>query len=405
LEEILHKTASNVTLETATWINKLIGFTQSMGGACAIWKVPAEDKIHLLADFSGGQTVHDIELDKLNKGFFIAPFEQGKYKSVHLKADLQGEIAFTKSTPGDKTEVRWKNDSSIFERQVYDHLVNNDKIAFAGNETEHIQSTSKEAYCEWVEKGINAIKKETFAKIVPSKIKVVKTNAPVDYGRAYIKTAAAYENAFVSLTVSPASGIWLGASPEILIEDIKGGDFKTVALAGTQPKTEKLIAETAWTQKEIEEQAYVSRYIINCFKKIRLRDYSEIGPRTIAAGNLLHLKTTYRVDKAAVNFPELASVMLDLIHPTSAVCGMPKAPSLDFLHKHETHDRAYFSGFLGPVHQEGKTSLYVNLRCCQFLEDQAVFYAGAGVTEDSDPEKEWNETEMKCAVLANVIFD
>ena len=46
----------------------------------------------------------------------------------------------------------------------------------------------------------------------------------------------------------------------------------------------------------------VSRYIINCFKKIRLREFEEIGPKTVAAGNLLHLRTDFQVDMAATNF-------------------------------------------------------------------------------------------------------
>jgi isochorismate synthase len=116
------------------------------------------------------------------------------------------------------------------------------------------------------------------------------------------------------------------------------------------------------------------------------------------------LKTTYKVDKQAVNFPELASVMLKLLHPTSAVCGMPKDAALQFINETEAHERSYFSGFLGPIHKAGKTNLFVNLRCCQFFEGAVAFYAGAGITEDSNPEKEWEETEMKCDVLASVIL-
>ena len=76
-------------------------------------------------------------------------------------------------------------------------------------------------------------------------------------------------------------------------------------------------------QKDIEEQALVERYVISCFKKIRLREYDEHGPKTMIAGNVLHLKTEFEVDMVATNFPQLGSVMLNLLHPTSAVCGMP----------------------------------------------------------------------------------
>ena len=59
----------------------------------------------------------------------------------------------------------------------------------------------------------------------------------------------------------------------------------------------------------------VSRFIINCFKKIRLREFEEIGPRTSKAANLVHLKTDYLVNTKEVNFPQLGTVMLELLHP------------------------------------------------------------------------------------------
>jgi isochorismate synthase len=163
------------------------------------------------------------------------------------------------------------------------------------------------------------------------------------------------------------------------------------------------IKSVAWTEKEIEEQAMVSRYIINCFKKIRLREYEEHGPRTASAGNLLHLKTEYEVDMKATNFPQLGSVMLKLLHPTSAVCGMPLNNALEFLNKNEGYDRQFYSGYLGPVNFRNESHIFVNLRCMQIHERQATLYAGAGVTIDSIPEKELEETEMKMDTLQKVL--
>ena len=177
-----------------------------------------------------------------------------------------------------------------------------------------------------------------------------------------------------------------------------------MALAGTQRRDiDKPISDTAWTQKEIEEQALVSRYIINCFKKIRLREYEEKGPKTIIAGNLLHLKTEFEVNMKETNFPELGTVMLELLHPTSAVAGMPKEASMAFIKEHEGIDRSFYAGYLGPIQNEQKTSIFVNLRCMQLLESNAVLYAGAGVTEDSVAQKEFEETEMKFNTLLNIL--
>jgi isochorismate synthase len=199
----------------------------------------------------------------------------------------------------------------------------------------------------------------------------------------------------------------MGASPEILVKTYceQGQSyFSTIALAGTQKLEQaEAIKNAAWKIKEIEEQAMVSRYIINCFKKIRLREFDEDGPKTVSAGNLLHLRTDFTVNMDQVNFPELGSVMLRLLHPTSAVCGQPKDSSVAFLKKHEGYDRGLYAGFLGPVNIREEVNIFVNLRCMQLFRKQALLYAGAGVTADSDPVKEWQETAMKMQTLQQLL--
>ena len=192
----------------------------------------------------------------------------------------------------------------------------------------------------------------------------------------------------------------------MLAEVSADGTFHTVALAATQPLTAAVTPRTAiWRQKEIEEQALVARYIVNCFKHLRLREYHETGPRTVIAGQLLHLLTDFEVNLRNVPFPNLGTDMLRLLHPTSAVGGMPKAAALHFLRTHEGYDRAYYSGFLGPVNvaAPGVARLYVNLRCLQLRPNEAILYAGTGLTVDSDPEREWQETEMKLQTVATVL--
>jgi isochorismate synthase len=176
-------------------------------------------------------------------------------------------------------------------------------------------------------------------------------------------------------------------------------------LAGTKALNHDInLKSVAWTQKEIEEQALVERYIISCFKKIRLREYDEYGPKTTVAGNLLHLKSDFTVDMKATNFPQLGSVMLSLLHPTSAVCGMPLEPARAFLKHHEGYDREFYAGYLGPVNIHNDTHIFVNLRCMQLVNGFALFYAGAGVTADSIPENEWEETEIKLNTLSAIIL-
>ena len=262
-------------------------------------------------------------------------------------------------------------------------------------------------YTQLVRTGVAAITAKTVVKVVTSRAATHPLPAAFDPLAAFAQLSAKYPRAFVSLVSAPGVGTWLGASPEVLAEVTADGQFHTMALAGTQPLTPGLLPSAAiWRQKEIEEQALVARYIVNCFKQLRLREYHETGPRTVAAGQLLHLRTDFEVDLR--NVPAASSLgtdMLRLLHPTSAVGGMPKVPALAFLQQHEGYDRAYYSGFLGPVNVEapGISRLFVNLRCLQVRATQAILYAGTGLTVDSDPAREWQETTMKMQTAATVL--
>ncbi|WP_071885896.1 chorismate-binding protein [Hymenobacter sedentarius] len=261
-------------------------------------------------------------------------------------------------------------------------------------------------YTALVRTGVAAIEEKEVVKVVSSRAARRPLPPKFDSLAAFAGLSQRYPQAFVSLVSVPGVGTWLGATPEILAEVTADGTFRTMALAATQPLTADVTPRTAiWRQKEIEEQALVARYIVSCFKQLRLREYQETGPRTVVAGELLHLRTDFEVNLQHVPFPSLGTDMLRLLHPTSAVGGMPKVAAMDFLHKHEGYDRAYYSGFLGPVNvaAPGIARLYVNLRCLQLRADEAILYAGTGLTVDSDPEQEWQETEMKLQTVGTVV--
>jgi isochorismate synthase len=87
------------------------------------------------------------------------------------------------------------------------------------------------------------------------------------------------------------------------------------------------------------------------------------------------------------------------LHPTPAVGGIPLAEGMSFLQQNENLDRAYYAGFLGPVTTAGNTELFVNLRCAKISNGQISLYVGAGITKDSDPKQEWEETQNKAKTL------
>jgi isochorismate synthase len=177
-----------------------------------------------------------------------------------------------------------------------------------------------------------------------------------------------------------------------------------MALAGTQARpTDLALNLVRWGHKEVEEQALVSDYIHGFFHKAGIDDLQELGPQTTEAGNVVHLRTTFHVKRREDELLALANQVLYQLHPTSAVCGMPKDKALSFILAHENYDRSFYSGFLGPVHIGGESSLYVNLRCMQLQKQTANLYVGAGITAESQPAAEWRETVLKSETLLNVL--
>lgn len=366
----------------------------------AFWRLPNASTRYLIISQEYRSLEKNSPIEELPAGFMFAPFDRDR-TTLFLPADFifrfENNVLTSPETPAEIASAAWLS-------QKLKTWPVGKRVYFKGN-TPSSAANNGNDFIQLVQKGVAAIEAEKFEKIVPSRTKLVDLPDDFDIVKSFENLCSKYTNALISFVSIPNTGSWLGATPEVLVTVEDKTIFKTVALAGTMPYQEGMnLRSVAWTQKEIEEQALVERYVISCFKKIRLREYDEHGPKTIVAGNLVHLKSDFTVDMKATNFPLLGSVMLQLLHPTAAVCGMPLETSMDFLKAHEGYDREFYAGYLGPVNVDNNIHLFVNLRCMKLLDGKALLFAGAGVTIDSIAEKEWEETEVKFNTLLNVIL-
>ena len=359
----------------------------------AIWRLPRANTMHALIDLTTDEQKRSREIESLNKSFVI-----NGYCDTHPTNPLvlNGDIILTIDEESVSLETCPTLSADKLEH-FQANLINEKPV-------KPLIDSASSSYQNIVSKAVNNIKSGNLHKVVLSRFEDFDLKEGFDALDTLQTLSDKYENAFCHLTNTQTYGCWMGASPEKLIAIENGQFFSTDALAGTQVLPENTdLMDVAWTQKEIEEQAMVSRYIIDCFKKIRLREFDEIGPRTVKAGNLTHLKTAFKVDMELTNSPMLGSTMLELLHPTSAVCGMPRELADEFIKTHEGYQRSLYAGFLGPVGFNGNSDLFVNLRCIQLDENKARLYAGAGITEYSNPEKEYQETSNKMQTMLKVL--
>ncbi|MEQ8549545.1 MAG: chorismate-binding protein [Cyclobacteriaceae bacterium] len=371
-------------------INELIDSDYSF----AMWSLPLAQSYTIAIDIHKNELTK-APIDELQAVFAINNFSDSHPpEPTYIRSDLLIEVA-------ENNDYEIKVDPSISSSLLDEFLVDRNKEKLI---RKRVKTTNH--FEEIVQKAIEKINEGLFEKVVLSRFKDIAIPSlfkPFDF---FQKLIAHYPNAFNYMVFTPNHGLWIGATPEKLIDvDYSKDLFSTDALAGTQPLDGRKLNEVAWTMKEIEEQAMVSRYIVDGFKKIRLREFDEVGPKTVKAGNLAHLKTEFRVDMKKANAHGLDKIMLDLLHPTSAVCGFPRTSALDFITKNENYNRELYAGFLGPVRFQNKTNLFVNLRCMQVFDDSIRLYAGAGITADSLPHKEWEETEHKMNTLLSLLQD
>ena len=266
----------------------------------------------------------------------------------------------------------------------------------AGEQEASATGTARSRHEELVRGAIGFIRSGKASKIVISRrerVQVEQLHPLYVFGSLIDR----YTQAFVYLWFHPVIGMWAGASPEMLLS-IRDEAFRTMALAGTRVWREG--EEPDWGSKEMEEQRMVTEMI----EQELGSSLEGVGkPYSQRAGHLVHLRTDIegRLEKGSK--PE---EIIGKLHPTAAICGMPRKEAREFIARNEGYSREYYTGYLGELMVAGKhhTDLFVNLRCMKLhpKENAAWIYVGGGITEASLAEKEWEETVAKSEVMKGV---
>ena len=305
------------------------------------------------------------------RGFIIAPFTPNEESPIII---LQPDVV---------RQYPWSEVEAISKMPFY--LEGIDKP---------LDSTSREVYHNDFSRFHRAFSAIGFQKLVLSRCADIGHQG-TNPGRLFSQACELYPEAFVTLFSAPQCGTWLVATPEVLLAR-EGERWRTMALAGTMPYSDDM---PQWSEKNIQEQAYVSQYINDCLNHFS-HDVCVKGPYTTRAASLAHLRTDFTFTLA--DDARVGDILADL-HPTPAVCGLPKQEAHRFILENETCDRSYYSGFSGPMNMNGDTSLFVSLRCMRILSDRYRLYAGGGILPQSEETMEWNETAAKMQAMQSLI--
>ncbi len=345
------------------------------GISFAAYSLPGESEFTFIAQKNQAKEIDLV--NNLKSGFIIHPF---KANSKHPILFIKNEFFF-----------REGEESEDLRKFIYS------KKNYLSPSYSEISEQSKTDYLKLFNQFKHALDKGDLKKLVLSRVKNVHVDNSFDIVSLFKKLNQKHLHSFNYLLFTPQSGIWLGASPEILLK-IDNEKAKTIALAGTQKRNNS--SNYIWKEKEVEEQKFVIDYIQQILEKQIPKSQIEMTNETIEAGKMAHLRTNFSFPSKYVK--DLVGFLKDL-HPTPAVCGLPKKEAKQFIVQNEAHNRAYYSGFLGPVNMNNKTHLFVNLRCLKMESKILSLFLGGGLTKDSIVEKEWEETELKATTLESLL--
>lgn len=247
------------------------------------------------------------------------------------------------------------------------------------------KSTLYEDYSNEVTKIIEDLKGEHNSKVVAARV-VVKENPDFDIAENFYELCRRFPESFVFCFSTPATGCWIGASPELLLTG-KPGILESMALAGTRQKGDN----EPWDKKNIEEQSIVKNYISEILLQNGLIPIEE-ETYTKKAGTIEHICTPIKANSSGDI--DLTKLLKDL-SPTPALCGFPKEFAYKEIQKLENFERGCYGGFCGPFHSTDDFHFNVVLRCAAINEKRQCLYAGGGITSRSNINQEWEETNLK----------
>lgn len=348
-----------------------------------IFRLPGSRELNVLISERGVCKVDGNDIFKAGKeGFVLHPFKSGENElpCIFLSSDIcfssQDNFSY-KDVISRIEELKTENNLHI---DVFD-----------------CPDIGKEDYIRNIEELKDSIADGKLLKAVVSKTKTINGISKDKLLKLFVDMSDSYNDAFTYLVNIPGNCAWLGASPELLLQK-DGNSMSTVALAGTQSYNGENISQAKWGDKEKDEQRIVCDYISTIADSVGM-DYQCSEAYTVRAGNLLHIKNDFTMRGDTDDFVHL----LKELHPTPAVCGMPKDEALRAISKAERHQREYYSGYAGIVRNSLDVRLYVNLRCARYYNDSLCIYVGGGITAGSVPEDEWNETEAKAQTIISLL--
>jgi len=254
----------------------------------------------------------------------------------------------------------------------------------------------EDGWHEQVTAAVDRIKRGSLRKVVLAQAQTVDLARPLVVSDALARLSETYPSCYRFLFGPESGGAFFGATPERLVSR-DGRRVQTEALAGstgrgdTSEEDEWLARELQESEKDSHEQELVAEAI-----KAQLAPFAtaiSTGDRTVKRlASVQHLQTPITADLAE---DDHVLALVEALHPTPAVGGLPPDLARETIHETEAFDRGWYASPVGWFDAEGNGSFAVAIRSAVACGDRATLFAGNGIVADSDPAREWDEVQLK----------
>ena len=222
----------------------------------------------------------------------------------------------------------------------------------------------------------------------------------LDWSKMFRDLETSFSNCYLFILKSKEAAFF-GASPEKFLS-VRDNKIEIDALAGSAPGNSTDIESELLNKKNIKEHKYVIDFISEAISEYANDTRVDTSPQIKKLKNVQHLYTKIN---AKLNEDRNVLSLINSMFPTPAVCGLPKQIARETINEIEKFDRGLFSGLIGWIDINFNCEFAVAIRSALYKKGELHLYAGAGIVEESVPEEEYDETEMKFNTILNLFHE
>lgn len=199
----------------------------------------------------------------------------------------------------------------------------------------------------------------------------------------------------------------IGSSPEILCR-LEDGMATVRPLAGTRPRGKNHEEDLALEKDLLSDEKEIAEHVMlidlgrNDIGRVSKVGKVQVTDRMVIErySHVMHIVSNVQGEvKEDID----ALDVLKATFPAGTLSGAPKIRAMEIIDELEPVKRGLFGGAVGYLGWHGEMDMSIAIRTGIIRDNKVYVQAGAGLVADSDPESEWNETQIKARAVIKAV--